>query len=329
MSLANLAGAGMHEALPTPLGPSEVLVRVRACALSHQNPSGPVAGFAGEVVEIGEEVHGLQYGDRVMCGATASWTAEYAVADWGWVYTIPDDMMWSDAAGVSSALLLMHNAVVTLGRLRPGERVLVNGASSDAGLVAMQVAKLMGSSLVIGACVSEQQRARLSEFGADLALDSSDDTWPQGVLNATGGEGVDLTIDSISGGALNGCLRATRVRGRVVNVGQTGGLSGAFDFALHASRRIEYVGVSGTACSVDEVREMGHAVRRDFGAAWAHRSNLQLPLDSVFPIERAHEALARCEVDQVFGRIVLLRTASHGLSSAPARTLKYAAQVHS
>jgi NADPH2:quinone reductase len=62
----------------------------------------------------------------------------------------------------------------------------------------MQIAKLLGASLVIGTSTNPERRARLGEFGCDLALDSSDPTWPDEVKKATGGKGVDLIVDLVS-----------------------------------------------------------------------------------------------------------------------------------
>ena len=97
----------------------------------------------------------------------------------------------------------MHNAVVTAGRFKPGETLLIQGASSGVGLMGMQIGKLIGASLVIGTSTNAQRRARLKEFSCDLALDSGDPKWPEEVKEGTGGKGVDLIVDMVSGGVAN------------------------------------------------------------------------------------------------------------------------------
>src|SRR4051794_7738680 len=185
--------------------PNEVLVRVRAAGLNraelgvaaghrHGNVGGPgtIVGleFAGEVAEIGAEVKGVKPGDRVMCSGGGGY-AEYAVTDWGRVGRVPDrNMSWEEAATLPVALQTMHNAVVTAGRMKRDEAVLIQGASSGVGLMGMQIAKAMGARLVIGTSTNAERRARLTEFGADLAVDSKDPAWPDQVLAATDGKGV-------------------------------------------------------------------------------------------------------------------------------------------
>ncbi len=302
--------------------PNEVLIRVRACGLNRADlmvasgmahgragGAGTVVGleFAGEVVELGAEAKAntdLQPGDRVMCGGAAGW-AEYAVADWGRATKIPDaNVSWHQAATLSTALNTMHNAVVTAGRMQAGESVLVQGASSGVGLMAMQIAKHMGARLVIGTSTNPERRAKLADFGADMALDSKDPTWADKVLEATDQQGVDLIVDNVSGYTINDSLRAAKVLGRIVNVGRLGGFKGEFNFDLHAARRIDYIGVTFRTRSVEEIREISRAMQADLGEAVA-AGKLRLPIDSVYPFEAVQDALARMKANQHFGKIVL------------------------
>ena len=168
----------------------------------------------------------------------------------------------------------------------------------------LQIAKEMGAGLVIGTSTNAERRAKLAEFGADLAVDSSDPAWPEQVLAATDGNGVDLIVDQISAPVANANLRATRILGRIVNVGRLGGAKGEFDFDLHAARRISYVGVTFRTRSVEEVREINRLMREDLWAA-VEAGRLRLPLDRVFPLEQANEAQAHMKGNAHFGKIVL------------------------
>src|SRR6201996_4950530 len=216
--------------MPSPKG-TQVLVRVQACGLNradlgmtkgHVHGSaggvGTVLGmeWAGEVVELGPDAKGVQPGDRVM-GSGGSAFAEYTLADHGRLFRIPGNanMSFEDAATLPVALATMHNAVVTNGALQPGQTVLIQGASSGVGLMAMQIAKFKGAKIVIGSSTDATRRGRLKEFGADLAVDSSDPGWVDEVLKATGGEGVDLIVDQVSGPVANQNLKATKVLGRI------------------------------------------------------------------------------------------------------------------
>ena len=303
---------------PTP-GPTQVLVKVRAAGLNradlimasgrpHGNAGGPGAvlglEWAGEVVEVGAEVRNVKAGDRVMCSGNGGY-AEMAVADYGRVSPIPaNNMSWEQAATLPVALQTMHNAIVTAGRLQSGEAVLIQGASSGVGLLGLQIAKHMGARLVIGSSTNADRRAKLKDFGADLAVDSKDPKWADAVLEATGGKGVDLIVDQISGYVANDNLKATKVLGRIVNVGRLGGFKGEFDFDLHAARRIDYIGVTFRTRSVEEVREINRLMRQDLWSA-VESGKLSLPIDRTFPLDQAAAALAHMKSNAHLGKIIL------------------------
>jgi NADPH2:quinone reductase len=298
--------------------PHEILVRVRAAGLNRAdlNAARGVGGhgavgatlgidWAGEVIEAGSEVQGgFKPGDRVMCAGAGGY-AEYAVADWGRVSPIPAGFSFEQAATLPVAVNTMHDALITNGRLKPGESVLIQGASSGVGLMALQIAKLMGARLVIGTSTNAARRGRLKEFGADLAVDTSNPAWPEEVLRATDGKGVNLIIDQVSGSVANGNLKATAILGRIVNVGRLGGGKAEFDFDLHAARRITYIGVTHRTRSVDELREETRVMWKDLAAPIA-AGKLHLPIDKVFPLGEAAAAHAHMKTNQHFGKILLI-----------------------
>jgi NADPH2:quinone reductase len=303
---------------PTP-GPAQVLVKVHAAGLNRADlimasgrmhgstgGAGAVLGleFAGEVVEAGPQVEGIKVGDRVMCSGAGGY-AEYAVADFGRTARIPaNNMTFTQAATLPVALQTMHDAVVTNGRLKEGETVLIQGASSGVGLMGLQIAKLKGARLVIGSSTNAARRARPKEFGADLAIDSKSPGWADEVVKATGGKGVDLIVDQISASVANDNLKAAAVRGRIVNVGRLGGFKGEFDFDLHALKRIDYIGVTFRTRSVEEVREINRRMRADLWQA-VEAGKLALPIDRTFPLDEAAAALAHMKANNHFGKIVL------------------------
>jgi NADPH2:quinone reductase len=305
-------------AKPTP-GPEQVLVRVRAAGLNRADlqvasgrshgaigGAGTIVGleFAGEVDAVGSAVSAVKPGDRVMATGSSGY-AEYAVADWGRVSPVPaNNMSWEQAAALPIALQTMHNALVTAGRLKEGETVLIQGASSGVGLMGLQIAKLKGARFVMGTSTNEGRRARLRDFGADLAIDTTRPDWSQEVVAATAGRGVDLIVDQVSASVANENMKAAAVLGRIVNVGRLGGFKGEFDFDLHALKRIDYIGVTFRTRSVEEVREIVSAMRADL---WPHveSGKLSLPIDRTFPLDEAAAALAHMRANQHFGKIVL------------------------
>lgn len=297
---------------------NQVLVRVRACGLNradlgvaaghkHGAIGGPgtIVGmeFAGEVVEVGAEASGVKPGERVMCSGAGAF-AELAVADWGRAIPIPASMSFEQAATLPVALQTMHNALVTAGRLVAGESVLIQGASSGVGLMALQIAKHMGAAQVLGSSTNAMRREKLKAFGADLAIDTTDPAWPDAVLAATEGKGVHLIIDQVSASVANANMQAARVLGRIVNVGRLGGAKGEFDYDLHALKRIDYIGVTFRTRSIEEVREINRRMRADLWGA-IEAGTLRLPLDRSFPLAEAAAALAHMRANAHFGKIVL------------------------
>jgi NADPH2:quinone reductase len=306
-------------AKPAPKG-TQVLVRVRACGLNRADLGmtkghahgaaggvGTVLGmeWAGEIAEIGPDAKGVKVGERVMGSGGAAF-AEYTLADHGRLFRIPANanMNFEEASTLPVALATMHNAVVTNGALQPGQSVLIQGASSGVGLMAMQIAKLKGAKIVIGSSTNAARRERLKEFGADLAVDSSDPGWVDQVLKATDGAGVDLIVDQVSGSVANQNMKATKVKGRIVNVGRLGGTHGDFNFDLHAARRINYIGVTFRTRSIEEIREIFDEVQKDIWPAVESRK-LQLPIDKVFAFDDIGKAFERMEANQHLGKIVV------------------------
>lgn len=298
---------------------NEVLVRVRVAGMNRADLSGaahlagathgaapifiPGLDWSGDVAEIGSEVKGIKVGDKVMCSGGGGY-AEYAVCDWGRVMPLPGNVGYEAAATLPVALITMHDALATNGRLKRGEAVLIQGASSAVGLMGLQIAKHLGARLVIGSSTNAGRRARLTEFGADLAVDTSQAGWVEQVTKATGGKGVDVVVDMVTGKLANQTLQTTAILGRIVNVGRLGGMKAEFDFNLHALRRIDFVGVTFRTRSIEEVREIHRRMRADLWDAIAS-GQLKLPVDRVFALDEAEKAQAHMRANAHFGKILL------------------------
>lgn len=294
-------------------GPHDLLVKVKAAALNRADLSaakGEANGqpigieFAGEVVAAGSAATDFAPGDRVMCHATGS-HAEFALTDHRRALKVPDGMSYEQAATLPVGLNTLHNALVTAGRFKAGENVLIQGASSGVGIVGLQMAKLLGAGFVVGTSTDPARRARLKEFGADLALDTKDADWPEQIRAATNGKGLDLTVDMLSGPTVNQTMRCTAVKGRIVNIGRLAGMKAEFDFDLHARLRIDYVGVTFRTRSIAEVHDILVRMRDDL---WEHvtAGRIRVPVDSSFPLADAPAAHAYMRANRHFGKIVLV-----------------------
>ncbi len=300
-------------------GPGQVLVEVRAAGLNRadlnaakgtgvatRDALGKPIGleWAGVVAEAGAGAEGVRPGDRVMCSGSGGY-AEFAVCDAARAIPIPGaSMSFETAAILPLALLTMHDAIVTNGRLKSGETVLIQGASSGVGLMGLQIARHMGAALVIGSSTNDARRARLKEFGAGMVVDTRDEGWADAVIAATDGKGVHLIVDMISGPVVEQSMKAARVRGRIVNVGRLGGTHADFNFDLHALKRLDYIGVTFRTRTAEEVAEIVRRMRADLWDAVA-AGRLTLPIDRAFPLAEAAAAHARMRANEHFGKIVL------------------------
>ena len=312
------SGAELREVEAPKPKPTDVLVRVRACALNRADlamaqghrhgylgGAGAIAGmeFAGEIVEAGSAAPGFRSGDRVMCSGAAAF-AENALADYGRTTKIPDSMSYITAASLPVSLHTLHNALMTVGAMKAGDAVLIQGASSSVGLMGLQIAKLKGARLVVGTSTSSEKRTRLKEFGADMAVDSRDPKWVEQVVEASGGKGVDLIVDMLSGYTANDNLKACKVLGRIVNIGRMGGMTGEFDFDLHSMKRIQYLGASFRTRTIEEIRAIYDAFRTDiWGDVVAGR--LRMPVDRTFPMAEFAAAMAHAKANAHFGKVVM------------------------
>lgn len=298
---------------------NEVLVKVFACGLNradlvvadggaHGASGGPgtIVGmeFSGEIIELGSNVRNYSIGDRVMCSGTSAW-AEYAIADHGRVIKIPNNNMdYIKASTYPIALATMHNAIITAGNFAKGQSILIQGASSGVGLMGLQISKYLGAKIVIGTSTKPDKFEKLKSIGADLVLNSKDPDWVDQLLSATDNKGVDLIIDQLSGYTVNQNMMATKVKGKIVNVGRLAGGITEFNCDLHALRRINYEGVTFRTRSIQEIRDVYSNMWNDFEKIVVS-GELSLPIEKVFDFNDVGKALDYMRENQHFGKLVL------------------------
>jgi len=258
--------------------------------------------WAGEIVEIGSAVRHCHIGDRVACSGTGGY-AEYAVADQYRVFALDAGQDFASAAILPLALMTAHDALRVAG-FRAGETLLVQGASSAVGLMALQIGRILDAALVVGGARSERKRAQLPTFGANQTVDTSAPHWAKAILALTDGAGANVAIDMVSGNPFNELMKAVAVTGRVINVGRLGGTIAEFDFNLHALRRLTFHGTTFRTRTLDQVREIAAGVLKTL---WPHvlSGKLALPIDRRFALTDAEAAHAYMAANEHFGKILL------------------------
>lgn len=193
-------------------GPGQVLIKVEAAGVNfadlmhragrylweEQLPMTLGVEVAGAVVAHGPDVTTPASGTRVAAMAGGGY-AEYAVANARALSPIPD---WLDAAGATAFLMQGQTAYQTLretARIEPKDSVLVHAAAGGVGTLAVQIARLLGAGRVIATASTAAKLALARDLGADVAIDYTEDSWPQRVQEATDGKGVRIILDGVGG----------------------------------------------------------------------------------------------------------------------------------
>jgi NADPH:quinone reductase len=204
-------------------------------------PFTPGMEVAGVVAETAAGVAHVQRGDRVLAAVGRGGFAEEVVTEADGVHRIPDAMDFVTAAGFPVAYSTSYGAFVWRGRLKPGERVLVLGASGGVGLTAVEIAKAMGAT-VIAAAGGAEKLAVAQRAGADHLIDYTREQIRDRVKDLTGGRGVDVVYDPVGGDAFDQSLRSIAWEGRIIVIGFAGGRIPQIPANLVLVKNIDIVG---------------------------------------------------------------------------------------
>ena len=188
---------------------------------TRENGRGRLLGLecAGVVEACGEAVDGLNPGDEVIAAVVGGAFASRVVASAELVAPKPRGLTFEQAATVPIAFLTAEYALNRLAHLAPGERVLVHSATGGVGLAAVQLARQAGAQVFATAGTAEK-REYLESLGIDHALDSRSLGFADELLRRTGGEGVDVVVNSLAGEGLAASLALLRPYGRFVELGK-------------------------------------------------------------------------------------------------------------
>jgi NADPH2:quinone reductase len=266
---------------PSP-GAGEILVRVRAAALNRgdlmlrggkqdpRHPAGPLTlgiECAGEIEIVGPDVTGWRPGDAVM-GRCGGGLAEFAVMKAGLAIPKPASLSWT-AAATMHVLVIAHDALYTRARIQPGETLLVSAGSSGIGVASIQLGRLLKSSRIVASSTSLAKLDRLKALGASAVVDIRQEDWPQQVLDATEGAGVDVISDSVGASLFAGHMNCLAIEGRLLSIGRLAGTKTELDLDRLALRRISLIGVTNRTRTLAEQEDMVSRFRLDILPALA------------------------------------------------------------
>jgi NADPH:quinone reductase-like Zn-dependent oxidoreductase len=313
---------------PRPAG-GQVLLRMKAASLNYRDlvvpdrgygqytgtlPLIPISDGVGEVVEVGAGVTRVKVGDRVCPAFMQRWIggelnldritgslggpidgvmADFMVLPEDGVSVVPAHLTDEQAATLPCAALTAWSALVTEGRLRAGDRLLVQGTGGVA-LFALQFAKLAGAHVTVISS-SDDKLARARALGADAGLNYvREPEWAKASRSITGGAGFDHILELGGERTLPQSLRCIRPGGTISMIGVLSGGTMSASLGLVVTRQVRLQGI--TVGSRDGFEAMLRAIGQ-------HR--LEPVVDRVFAFEQLKDAMAHLKAGAHFGKVCI------------------------
>jgi len=296
--------------IPQP-GPGQLLLRVRAAGVNRPDllqREGKYAPPPGAPETLGLEVAGevvvgagrWHPGDRVCALLGGGGYAEYAVVDARHALPIPDDLDFVHAAALPETVFTVYANVFEHGALRAGERLLVHGATSGIGVMAIQMAKATGAQ-VVATSRGADKAAAAHALGADVSVDTTHEEFGA-IAKAAGG--IDVALDMVGAPYFAATLDALNPGGRIVYIAALGGDTLQVPVGAVMRKRAVITGSTLRPRSADEKARLAAAVERVVWP-WIARGKVRAVVDRTFPLADAAQAHAWLEGGRHTGNVVL------------------------
>ncbi|ODV06872.1 MAG: NAD(P)H-quinone oxidoreductase [Rubrivivax sp. SCN 70-15] len=261
--------------------------------------AGTVAG--GSVADLAAA--GLAIGDAVCALVAGGGYAEFCVAPAGQCLPLPKGLSMVEAASLPETFFTVWQNVFTIARLKPGETLLVQGGSSGIGVTAIQLAKALGSRVIVTAG-SDEKCAACVALGADHAINYRTQDFVAEVRRLTGGRGVDVVLDMVAGDYVAREVECLAEDGRLAIIAVQGGTKSAFDAGLLLRKRLTITGSTLRPRSVAYKTLLAQDLRAE---VWSllESGRVKPVVHQVFPAAQAAQAHALMESSTHVGKIVL------------------------
>ena len=308
----------LEQDVPVPQpGPGEILLKVAYAGVNRPDciqragnypaPPGasPILGLeaAGEIVAVGEGVDPVRPGEHVCALTPGGAYAQYCAVPAGHTLPVPDAITLAEAAALPETLFTVWHNVFQRGMARDGETLLVHGGTSGIGTMAIMLGKAFGLKVIVTAG-SEEKCEAARRVGADHAIDYKTTDFVEAIGNITGGEGVDLVLDMVSGDYVARNLKCLKPGGRHVTIAVLGGMKAEINMALVMSKRLVLTGSTLRPRSDAFKAALGSEIARE---AWSlvEEGAVRPVMDEIFPLAEAAAAHTRMEAGDHIGKIVL------------------------
>ncbi len=303
-------------AVPQP-GAHDVLIKVAYAGVNRPDciqraahypaPPGasPILGLevAGEVIAAGAEVPREMIGARVAALTPGGGYAEYCTAPWQHCLPVPDEMDLKIAAALPETLFTVWHNVFERGMARDGERLLVHGGTSGIGTMAIMLARAFDIEVIV-TCGDEAKCEAARQIGADLAINYREQDFVAAVKEHTGGEGVNIVLDMVSGDYVPRNLQCLAEDGRHVTIAVLGGAKAELFIPMVMMRRLTLTGSTLRPRSDAFKAALADEIAAN---AWPLFTTEELApvMDQTLPLAEAAAAHARMEAGEHIGKIVL------------------------
>lgn len=307
-----------YEDVPDPsVGPQDVLIRVRAASvnrgdLSRRAGTNATASLtepltigwdvAGDVIEVGSEVHDVSVGQRVVARLGQGGYAEMVTARAAHMVTLPEKLSYEHAASLPVAFLTAWLALLDTAGLSSGEFALVQAAGSGVGMAGVQIAKHVARGRVITTAGTDRKVARALELGADVAVNYNTDDFLARAREFTQGEGIQVALDMVGGAVFTRSQQALGRGGRLVSVGRSSGEAPVADEDL--AKSMGQTVVTGWRLGDARTPEAVSAVLAEIVDLVA-RGVLKTVVDKVFPLRETSDAHRYLASRAQFGKVIL------------------------
>jgi NADPH2:quinone reductase len=299
--------------MPDP-GPNDVLIKVEAASLNRADlglrkgtyrvssaelPIIPGREFAGTIAKIGAGVKEFKPGQRVVAYTGKGGYAEYALAKVSEIRPVPDGVDAAAAAAIPTVFLTAWFGLLTDGKLKAGDSLLVQAGSSGVGVAAIQIGKHLGAK-VITTSAGEEKCRRLRDLGADVVIDSTENDFKPEVMRVTEGRGVDVVLEMLGGEVYTKSLEVLAPGGRLVSIGGAFGPIPDPPPVLTEGRKASRFSITNYLKAKPE-----DFVQMDTFLKLLKEKKFQVVIGKTFPLAETRAAQRYLEGREHFGKIVL------------------------
>ena len=295
----------------------EVVISVKACGLNFPDtliiqgkyqfkpafPFSPGGEISGVIKEIGTAVTHLKIGDRVMYGAVFGGFAEEVKATATNVFKMPPVLDFITGASSMLTYGTSYHALVNRANIKKGETLLVLGAAGGVGTAAIQIAKVLGITIIAAASTDEKLQF-CKENGADYLINYTTEDLKAKVKELTNGKGVDVIYDPVGANYTEPALRSIAWKGRYLVVGFAAGEIPKIPLNLALLKGCEIVGVFWGAFVQHEPQQNTQNLMTII--KWFAEGKLKARIHGQYPLEKVKEAMHAMANKEVKGKIVLI-----------------------